>query len=152
MGSASAAQWWCDVHDAISCYDECMLQVLSPLQVARYLVTSYPLGPDTLSLMNCLALQGAEPSTGQLLQIAARLGTAAGAARPGTSGGTAARRGTAAGATSRPRTAAAAVAGPGTAAAAGPSTGVPVCAAGDWRQALAQPLRVLHGRRQLSAD
>lgn len=120
-----------------------MLQVLSPLQVARYLVASYPLGPDTLSLMNCLALQGAEPSTGQLLQIAAR---------PGTSGGTAARRGTAAGATSRPRTAAAAVAGPGTAAAAGPSTGVPVCAAGDWRQALAQPLRVLHGRRQPSAD
>jgi hypothetical protein len=142
MGSASAAQRWCDLHDAISCNDECMLQVLSPLQVARYLVASYPLGPDTLSLMNCLALQGAEPSTGQLLQTAARPGTVAGAARPGTSGGT----------PSRPRTAAAAVAGPGTAAAGGPSTGVPVCAAGDWRQALAQPLRVLHGRRQPSAD
>lgn len=82
------------------------------MQLARYLVASYPMGPDTLSLMTCVAQQGNEPSPGELLRMG-RLTTAA-------------RRGAAAAAISSP----------------------PFCAAGDWRQALAQPLRQLHGRQQ----
>ena len=75
-------------------------------------MASYPMGPDTLSLMTCLAQQGNEPSTGELLGLR------------------------------RPTTAA----GRGAVAAAIPSA--PFCAAGDWRQALAQPLRQLHHRQQ----
>ncbi|KAK9908478.1 hypothetical protein WJX75_008527 [Coccomyxa subellipsoidea] len=45
-------------------------KVLSPVQTARYLVASYPMGPDTLSLMTCLAQQRGEPSTSELLQTA----------------------------------------------------------------------------------
>lgn len=45
-------------------------QVLSPVQVARYLVACYPMGPDTLSLMNFLAQKGGEPSAGDLMQDA----------------------------------------------------------------------------------
>jgi hypothetical protein len=82
-----------------------VLQVLSPVQTARYLVASYPMGPDTLSLMTCLAQQRGEPSTSELLQ------------------------------TARPRTAA-----------AGENSDMQTCAAPDWRQALEQPLSVLHGR------
>ena len=82
------------------------------MQVARYLVASYPMGPDTMSLMTCLAQQGNEPSTSELL----RLG------RPTM----AARRGAAAVAIFPP----------------------PFCAAGDWREALTQPLRQLHSRQQ----
>lgn len=92
----------------------CVLQVLSPVQVARYLVASYPMGPDTLSLMTCLAQQGNEPSTGELLRMG------------------------------RPTTAA----GSSAAAAAATVPAAPFCAAGDWRQALAQPLRQLHRRQQ----
>lgn len=51
-------------------------QVLLPLQTARYLVGSYPMGPDMLALMSCLAKQSGEPSTIELLQMA-RPGTAA---------------------------------------------------------------------------
>jgi hypothetical protein len=80
-------------------------QVLAPVQTAHYLVASYPMGPDTLSLMTCLAQQRGEPSTSELLH------------------------------TARPGTAAAARAGPG----------APMFAAGDWRQALVLPLRLLHG-------
>ena len=58
-----------------------MLQVLSPVQVARYLVASFPIGPDTLSLMTCLAQQGNEPSTGELLRLG-RPTTAAGHSSP----------------------------------------------------------------------
>lgn len=87
-------------------------QVLSPVQTARYLVASYPMGPDTLSLMTCLAQQRGEPSTSELLH------------------------------TARPGTAAAARAGPG----------APNFAAGDWRQALVLPLRLLHGSLHLPAS
>ncbi|KAK9908051.1 hypothetical protein WJX75_002163 [Coccomyxa subellipsoidea] len=53
-------------------------EVLSPVQVARYLVACYPMGPDTLSLMNFLAQKGGEPSAGDVMQDA-RPETAAGA-------------------------------------------------------------------------
>lgn len=36
---------------------------------------------------------------------------------------------------------------PGASADEGTSSGPPLCLAGDWRQALMQPLSVLHGRR-----
>ena len=88
------------------------LQVLSIVQVARYMVASYPMGPDTLSLMTCLAQQGNEPSTAELL----------GLGRPTTAAGHGA--------------VAAAVLSP------------PLCAAGDLRQALTQPLSQLHRRQQ----
>ena len=87
----------------------CVLQVLSPVQTARYLVACYPMGPDTLSLMTCLAKQYGEPSTGELLQIA----------RPGT---------------------------------AAEALSAHFCRAGDWREALVQPLRVLHAQPEDSAD
>lgn len=58
-----------------------MLQVLSPVQVARYLVGCLPMGPDTMQLMTILARQRNEPSNEELLR-AARPGTAA-AASPG---------------------------------------------------------------------
>ncbi len=45
-------------------------QVLSPVQLARYLVGSYPMGPDTLSLMTCLAQQANEPATKDLMRAA----------------------------------------------------------------------------------
>jgi hypothetical protein len=86
-------------------------QVLSPVQFARYLVVSYPWGPDTLSLMTCLAQHCGERSTGELLRMAR----------------------------------------PGAAAGAGAAPGAPFCPAGDWRQALAQPLCVLHGKASSSS-
>ncbi len=57
-----------------------MQQVLSPVQVARYLVGCFPMGPDTMQLMTVLARQRNEPSTEELL-CAARPGTAAAASR-----------------------------------------------------------------------
>jgi hypothetical protein len=67
-----------------------VLQVLSPVQTARYLVASYPMGPDTLSLMTCLAQQRGEPSTSELLQTArprtAAAGENAAQGRPGFDG------------------------------------------------------------------
>jgi hypothetical protein len=89
----------------------CATQVLSSVQIARYLVAAYPMGPDMLSLMTYLthqvdAQQANEPSTGDALNMAR----------------------------------------PETAAATGAAPGAPICAAGDWRPALVQPLRVLHGR------
>ena len=50
-------------------------QVLSPVDTARYLLACYPMGPDTHSLMTCLARQRGEPSTNELLHKA-RSGTA----------------------------------------------------------------------------
>lgn len=47
------------------------------MQLARFLVASYPMGPDMLSLMTCLAKQGNEPTTEELLN-AARPGMASG--------------------------------------------------------------------------
>ncbi|KAK9908010.1 hypothetical protein WJX75_001438 [Coccomyxa subellipsoidea] len=56
-------------------------KVLSPVQFARYLVVSYPWGPDTLSLMTCLAQHCGERSTGELLRMARpRAAAGAGAA------------------------------------------------------------------------
>lgn len=94
-----------------------LLQVLTPVQVARYHVACLPMGPDTLALLTCLALQSDEPSTDDMLQAeaAARARDAEGAAA-----GSAARPG----------------------AAACPSR--PTCAAGDWRRAFALPLCKLH--------
>ena len=89
----------------------CALQVLLPVQTARYLVAAYPMGPDMLSLMTYLAhqidpQQDNAPSTGDALRMAR----------------------------------------PDTAAVAGAARGAPMCMAGDWRPALLQPLRFLHGR------
>ena len=86
------------------------MQVLSPVQVARYLVAAYPMGPDMLLLMNYLAhqiesQQDNESSTGHALHMAR----------------------------------------PDAAAVAGAAPGAPICMAGDWRPALLQPLRFLHG-------
>ncbi|EIE21052.1 hypothetical protein COCSUDRAFT_48251 [Coccomyxa subellipsoidea C-169] len=53
-------------------------RVFSPVQTARYLTASYPIGPDTLSLLTCLAQRYDEPSTTELMRVA-RPGTAAGA-------------------------------------------------------------------------
>lgn len=125
-------------------------QVLSPVQVARYLVGAYPMGPDMLSLMTCLARQGNEPSTNELLH-AARPGTGA-AGGSGATLGTGARLGTGAGATlGAASQSSGAISGAGARSGADSSfgasagSGVVQCAAGDWRVALQQPLRVLHG-------
>lgn len=53
----------------------CATQVLSSVQIARYLVAAYPMGPDMLSLMTYLthqvdAQQANEPSTGDALNMA----------------------------------------------------------------------------------
>ena len=82
------------------------MQVLSPVQMARFFVASFPMGPDILSLMAFLAIQADEPSTSELLRMAE----------------------------------------PGAAACEGTSSGPSLCVAGDWRQALMQPLSVLHGK------
>ncbi len=52
--------------------------MLTPVQVARYLVSCLPRGPDTIELVTELARQRNEPSNEELLR-AARPGTAAGA-------------------------------------------------------------------------
>lgn len=54
----------------------CFLQVMSAVQAARYMAACYPMGPDTLCLMTCLAQQANEPATGELM-CAARPRTAA---------------------------------------------------------------------------
>ncbi|EIE21047.1 hypothetical protein COCSUDRAFT_43406 [Coccomyxa subellipsoidea C-169] len=142
-------------------------RVLSPVQVARYLVESYPMGPDMLSLVTCLATQGNEPSTRDLLSMA-RPGAAATAgagssAAFGAGGGSATAFGGgggshtafgAGGATSSAAfpamgTSSAAfggVAGSAAAFGSGSSSHAAFSGPGDWRQALVHPLRVLHSR------
>lgn len=60
-----------------------VLQLLTPVQVGRYLVGCLPRGPDTIQLVTVLARQRNEPTNEELLR-AATPGTAAGA--DGTSG------------------------------------------------------------------
>ncbi|EIE21048.1 hypothetical protein COCSUDRAFT_43407 [Coccomyxa subellipsoidea C-169] len=148
-------------------------RVLTPVQVARCLVASYPMGPDMLSLITCLAQQSNEPSTRELLQMA-RPGTAAAAAAGGSSSaafgaagsGSSAASGGGASSTAASdaggvsSTAAFPVLGSSAAAfgAAGGASagasggggglGAALGGPGDWRQALVIPLRLLHGRPQ----
>lgn len=52
------------------------VQILTPMQIARYVVGCLPFGPESLALTNCLAAQSGEPPIEELLK-AKRPGTAA---------------------------------------------------------------------------
>ncbi len=137
------------------------------MQVAGYLVESYPMGPDMLSLVTCLATQGNEPSTRDLLSMA-RPGAAAAAgagssAAFGAGGGSATAFGGGGGshaafgaggasssaafpALDSSRAAFGGGAGSAAAFGGGSSSHAAFGGPGDWRQALVHPLRVLHSR------
>lgn len=53
------------------------MQILTPLQIARYVVGCLPFGPDSLLLTNCLAAQSGEPPIEELLKAKRPPGAAA---------------------------------------------------------------------------
>ncbi|BDA45153.1 hypothetical protein COCOBI_06-6330 [Coccomyxa sp. Obi] len=57
----------------------------SPIQSARYSIGCLPMGPDTTSLLACLADQHGEPPTEELIMRAARLGAVTLGPHPGVS-------------------------------------------------------------------
>lgn len=148
----------------------------SPVQSARYSVGCLPMGPDTTSLLACLADKFGEPPTEELTR-AAGLGmtlsphpgaipdgpTTSGAVLDtsrATNTGAASSLGgvgtSAATSAAHANTGAVATSGVGAlsdiAASSGDPTirGLPSCIAGDWRRAFTTPLRVLHAWDQRS--
>ncbi|BDA45185.1 hypothetical protein COCOBI_06-6740 [Coccomyxa sp. Obi] len=137
-------------------------KVLTPMQVAQYVVGCLPVGPDIASLLACLAQQSGEPSTEELMR-AARLETAA---SPSASSGAGASFGCSACSGSRATSGAGvssgnsasfggsacsdsvAISGAGAKSGGAADSSLPPCTAGDWRQAFITPLRVLHGNPQ----